>query len=266
MAIIRNQFSPFIQPQAASLADQIKKLKQQPTDFQQFFQPQQTSIQQPQQPQDTQSTTADRLQNQFISSLQNTRNLPQPSPVANNVIASTQTNPVANFMATSQVRPNFSDFYNQLQTITQTGQDATSSVQAQALARQQQLFNQIQSFSGVSNDTGVSQGPGPNPGSVNTQANQQLGKQLTAQVGWTGQQWNDFNKLVMMESGWNNTAQNPTSTAFGIGQFLDSTWGGYGFQKTSDPSTQIKAMIKYVSSRYGTPSNALRFHLQNGWY
>jgi muramidase (phage lysozyme) len=33
---------------------------------------------------------------------------------------------------------------------------------------------------------------------------------------------------MMRESGGNITAQNPTSTASGKWQFLDSTWGGYG--------------------------------------
>lgn len=34
--------------------------------------------------------------------------------------------------------------------------------------------------------------------------------------------------VMMRESGGNITAQNPTSTASGKWQFLDSTWGGYG--------------------------------------
>lgn len=73
-------------------------------------------------------------------------------------------------------------------------------------------------------------------------------------------------KLWDRESGWNPQAQNPTSTAFGIAQFLNGTWKGTGFEKTSDPYQQIDAGLAYIKARYGTPSNALNFHLQNNWY
>lgn len=78
--------------------------------------------------------------------------------------------------------------------------------------------------------------------------------------------WGAMNAIVQSESGWNNNAQNPTSTAYGIGQFLDGTWEGTGYQKTSDPQTQVDATIKYLMNRYGTPSNALAFRKQHGWY
>lgn len=68
------------------------------------------------------------------------------------------------------------------------------------------------------------------------------------------------------ESGWNPQAQNPTSTAYGIAQFLNGTWQGTGYQKTSDPYQQIDAGLAYIKARYGSPSKALNFHLQNNWY
>lgn len=73
-------------------------------------------------------------------------------------------------------------------------------------------------------------------------------------------------ELVQRESSFNNTAQNPKSTAYGLFQFLDKTWGNYGFEKTSDPVIQTEAGIAYIQIRYGTPSKALRFHKRNGWY
>lgn len=106
---------------------------------------------------------------------------------------------------------------------------------------------------------GINAGLGGSPG-----ANKALGQQLLAQAG-LGAQWNPFNALVMSESGWNNKAQNPTSTAFGIGQFLNNTWNSFG-PKTSDPRTQILYMIKYVLGRYGSPEKAWRFKQQHGWY
>lgn len=95
--------------------------------------------------------------------------------------------------------------------------------------------------------------------------NRALAQRMAADLGWTGSQWDAFDKLVMKESEYRNTAQNPTSTAFGIGQFLDSTWKGYG-AKTSDPRTQLEYMMRYVRDRYGDPSRALQFHLANNWY
>lgn len=91
---------------------------------------------------------------------------------------------------------------------------------------------------------------------ANNRANQAIGKRLAAQWGWSGKEWTDLNNLVMHESGWNNYAQNPTSTAFGIGQFLDSTWAGTGYKKTYDATTQIIAMLNYIKGRYGDPAKA----------
>lgn len=68
------------------------------------------------------------------------------------------------------------------------------------------------------------------------------------------------------ESGWDPTAQNPTSTAFGIAQFLNGTWAGTGYQKTNDPYQQIDAGLVYIKNRYGGASQALQFHLKNNWY
>lgn len=68
------------------------------------------------------------------------------------------------------------------------------------------------------------------------------------------------------ESGWNPNAQNPTSTAYGIAQFLNGTWGGTGIGKTSDPYQQINAGLIYIKNRYGGAANALNFHLSNNWY
>jgi len=79
-------------------------------------------------------------------------------------------------------------------------------------------------------------------------------------------EWNAFYTIVKKESGWNPNAQNRTSTAYGLGQFLNSTWKGTGVAKTSDPNLQLDAVVNYIRSRYGTPSRALQFHLSHNWY
>jgi hypothetical protein len=104
-------------------------------------------------------------------------------------------------------------------------------------------------------------------GGVNRAANQNLAHQKVDAKGW-GKYWPSFNSLEMGEAGYNNLAQNPTSTAFGIGQFLNSTWATVGGKKTSDPGLQIDYMLKYIQQRYGNPGNAYSAWLSRKphWY
>lgn len=94
---------------------------------------------------------------------------------------------------------------------------------------------------------------------------QEYASELVSDV-WDENQFQYFNKVVMAESGWNNTAQNPTSTAFGIAQFLDSTWATVGYEKTDDPYIQIDAMVDYIKQRYGDPQSAWSHHIRRNWY
>lgn len=97
--------------------------------------------------------------------------------------------------------------------------------------------------------------------------NQAIGQQLAAAYGWsTGQEWEDLVSLWNQESGWNNLAQNPTSTAYGIAQFLDTTWAAVGGSKTSDASTQISLGLLYIKVRYGDPIAAWAHEEEYGWY
>jgi TP901 family phage tail tape measure protein len=84
--------------------------------------------------------------------------------------------------------------------------------------------------------------------------------------GWTGPEWNALYALVTRESGFRNTAQNPHSTAYGMFQFLDSTWANYGYAKTSDPTIQTKAGLAYIKARYGDPLGAMGHENAYGWY
>ena len=81
-------------------------------------------------------------------------------------------------------------------------------------------------------------------------------------------------ELVSRESGWRVDALNRSSGAFGLFQFLPSTWGNYKYPyKPNDAITQIKAGLRYVYKRYGSPCNAWAFwkkqagsDLRGGWY
>ena len=75
-----------------------------------------------------------------------------------------------------------------------------------------------------------------------------------------------LNQLWQKESGWNPKAQNPSSTAYGIPQFLNSTWAGTGIAKTSDPYRQIDAGLVYIQKRYGTPCKAWAYWQSHRWY
>jgi hypothetical protein len=75
-----------------------------------------------------------------------------------------------------------------------------------------------------------------------------------------------YYNIVDRESKWNPLAQNPKSTAFGIGQFLNSTWKLVDFEKTKNPYDQIDAMVEYVKVVYGDGCKAWDFRYRNGWY
>lgn len=79
-------------------------------------------------------------------------------------------------------------------------------------------------------------------------------------------QFDCLDQLWEAESNWNPAAQNPTSTAYGIAQFLDATWATTGIAKTSDPYRQIDAGLIYIDERYDTACVAWDFHQANNWY
>ena len=82
----------------------------------------------------------------------------------------------------------------------------------------------------------------------------------------SAQQFSCLENLWGKESGWNPNAQNPTSTAYGIPQFLNSTWASTGIAKTSDGYRQIDAGLIYIEERYGSPCAAWAHSEAKGWY
>ncbi|MCW2677072.1 MAG: uncharacterized protein JWR70_2112, partial [Modestobacter sp.] len=87
-----------------------------------------------------------------------------------------------------------------------------------------------------------------------------------SKLGGDSSQFSCLESLWGKESGWNPNAQNPSSTAYGIPQFLDSTWAGTGIAKTSDGYRQIDAGLIYIDSRYGSPCGAWSHSRSTGWY
>ena len=73
-------------------------------------------------------------------------------------------------------------------------------------------------------------------------------------------------KLIGKESAWKPEAQNPTSTASGIGQMLDSTVSSLGMKKSDSAVSQLVATLSYISRRHSHPCGAWKHFQNKGWY
>ena len=84
-----------------------------------------------------------------------------------------------------------------------------------------------------------------------------IGKQLAAAYGWgDGAQWQCLYNLWQGESGWRETAGNPSSGAYGIPQSLPaSKMASAGSDYRTNPATQIKWGLDYIKGRYQNPCN-----------
>lgn len=80
-------------------------------------------------------------------------------------------------------------------------------------------------------------------------------------------QYNAFSKIVEHESGWNVSATNASSGAYGLVQALPaSKMASAGADWKTNPATQIKWGLDYMNSRYGSPVDAWNFWQANSWY
>ncbi|MFD7629872.1 transglycosylase SLT domain-containing protein [Streptomyces sp. NPDC059851] len=76
-----------------------------------------------------------------------------------------------------------------------------------------------------------------------------------------------FNNIVSRESGWDHTATNASSGAYGLVQALPaSKMASAGADWKTNPATQIKWGLDYMNERYGSPVAAWKFWQANHWY
>jgi hypothetical protein len=128
------------------------------------------------------------------------------------------------------------------------GQSSAYQANQQFQAQQQQYMNQMLNLQGQ-------------------MAGSAAGAQAAASGGVSSaEQW-----IISHESGGSTTADNPTSTAFGLGQLLQSNRQAYGRQLGFDPNTtdygqQLQMMRAYIADRYGTAQAAMAFWQSHGWY
>ncbi|WP_344324162.1 lytic transglycosylase domain-containing protein [Kitasatospora putterlickiae] len=96
------------------------------------------------------------------------------------------------------------------------------------------------------------------PGSVQALAQQIIGNDAQFQC---------FSQIVKRESGWNYTATNKSSGAYGLVQALPGTkMASAGADWRTNPATQIKWGLGYMNSRYGSPCGAWSFWQSHHWY
>jgi hypothetical protein len=102
---------------------------------------------------------------------------------------------------------------------------------------------------------------------VSAQSSVTVGERMAAAYGWTASQWTCLNELWTRESGWQVTATNPQSGAYGIPQSLPaSKMASAGADWQTSAATQIKWGLDYIAGRYGTPCGAWAHETAHNWY
>ncbi len=90
---------------------------------------------------------------------------------------------------------------------------------------------------------------------------------MLAQYGWSSDQFSCLDELYLHESGWNPSAANPSSGAYGIPQALPGDkMAAYGADWQTNPATQLAWGLAYIRDSYGSPCGAWGFWESNNWY
>jgi hypothetical protein len=76
-----------------------------------------------------------------------------------------------------------------------------------------------------------------------------------------------FTALMGKESAWKDK-KNPTSSASGVGQLLDSTYRNLGLKRSSSEVAQTVAALAYIGRKYGSggPCAAWAKFKKDNWY
>lgn len=132
---------------------------------------------------------------------------------------------------------------------------------SQVIASQQAQANSA-SGGGSSGSTDTVSAPPPNPGTA-----QHIGYEMLPQFGFNQTtEWTCLLDLWNRESGWVYDAEN-ASGAYGIPQALPGDkMASAGADWQTNPTTQIKWGLGYISQVYGTPCTAWNHELADGYY
>jgi hypothetical protein len=94
-----------------------------------------------------------------------------------------------------------------------------------------------------------------------------IAKALLSEFGFGQDQFGCLDSLWTRESGWNPSADNPTSSAYGIPQALPgSKMASAGSDWATNPVTQIRWGLGYIADRYGSPCSAWGHSQATGFY
>lgn len=76
-----------------------------------------------------------------------------------------------------------------------------------------------------------------------------------------------FNMIMSKESAWKDK-KNPTSSAEGVGQLLDSTYENLGLKRSKSEVAQTVAALAYIGRKYGSggPCAAWAKWQKDKWY
>lgn len=90
---------------------------------------------------------------------------------------------------------------------------------------------------------------------------------MLADHGWDDEQFVCLDKLWTRESNWIHTADNPTSSAYGIPQALPGKkMATEGADWETNPATQIRWGLGYIADVYGSPCKAWAHSEATNWY
>ena len=90
---------------------------------------------------------------------------------------------------------------------------------------------------------------------------------LMDEYGFTEKEYKCLNRLWTKESNWNYKSRNKKSGAHGIPQALPaSKMNVVSTDWRTNPVTQIRWGLRYISIRYETPCKALSKHKRSNWY
>jgi hypothetical protein len=96
---------------------------------------------------------------------------------------------------------------------------------------------------------------------------QQIAMSMLGSFGWSSSQFSCLDQLWERESGWNATADNTSSGAYGIPQALPgSKMASAGPDWETSATTQIKWGLGYIKGLYGSPCGAWAHEESSGWY
>jgi hypothetical protein len=140
--------------------------------------------------------------------------------------------------------------------------DAVITAEQQAASNSSSNSSSDSSSDSSSSGTSVVQVAAPDPGTA-----EQIGYDMLPSFGFNQTtQWSCLEQLWTRESGWRWDAENPDG-AYGIPQaFPGSKMASAGADWQTDPATQIKWGLEYISSTYGTPCGAWDEELSAGGY